>query len=639
MRKCLFAALAVTLAVVACDTEKVFDSPAEEAQSLVAHYWYLHDAMEAAKQVYAADPTPANESVLQQTLGSFASFEQRYADAVAAARTLELAPSRDGPLFRVVGPDPSDPFSYNALDETEPGGPVFNFIDISETGTLVAFGDDNSSITSGIRAPVVLGVPLWLYGQTYTKLVPSTNGYISTELTDNGRDLSNDCPLPGSGAGARIYVFHDDLEADQLPESGVYYEYFAVCPRPHDGGGDMGCSIFLWKGTNLFPSSTYFDYEALLYDNGDIVFQIGNGNPEQGLRSTTGIQDQAAANGLTYACNEAASIPDNRAVWISSPLGPTVVDIEVRSTINPKSNGVIPVDIFGMSTSDGDPVDFDPMLIDLSTVTFGPAGALPVHNDGSGPLHQQNGKDGGTNLVLHFETQLSGIESGDTHACLLGSTTTGEAFRGCDEVRVWESKERPTSPDLSVAAIDYAWVDGPFTNTVVLGDDHLSNALSIGFDFVFFGETYSEFHICSNGFIAFNPGTSCSFVPRAIPTPDGIDNVIAVAWTDLYPPGGGQISYETRGKKPHRRLVVSFEQLPWYREFGTNRVTAQVILYEKSNHVEIHTDHQSPSHLYTQGIENADGTDAAFLPGRVVTDFGLDDDAVKFTTVKPGGGR
>jgi hypothetical protein len=438
-----------------------------------------------------------------------------------------------------------------------------------------------------------------------------------------------------------MYVLHDDMEADQLPESGVYYEYFAVCPRPHDGGGDMGCSIFLWKGANHYPSSTHFDYEALLYDNGHMVFQMGAGNPEQGSGSTTGIQDPTRTHGLAYACNEGGSIPDNRAVWFSMPKQ---IEIDVRPTINPKSMGVIPVMIFSSSTADGDPVDFDASLIDPSTVAFGPAGAPPAHDDATGSTHQLNGdKDGDTDLMLHFQTQLTGIQAGDTEACLYGSTTEGDRFFGCDDIRVLEEREKPEKPmriEATADPIDYAPEAGPFANVVLLGDDATSGLLPIGFEFEFFGNTYTEFNISSNGFIGFDagmPNGCCS--GRLIPSNDGINNIIAVAWTDLNPTQGGQISYETRGTAPDRRLIVSFNQVPWFFN-GPGIVTSQVILYEGSNNIEIHTDEQPAGKTYTQGVENAEGTVAAFLEGRVEASFGLDDDAVLFTTlVKPGGGQ
>jgi hypothetical protein len=61
-------------------------------------------------------------------------------------------------------------------------------------------------------------------------------------------------------------------------------------------------------------------------------------------------------------------------------------------------------------------------------------------------------------------------------------------------------------------------------------------------------------------------------------------------------------------------------------------VTSQVILYERRSAIEIHTTHQDAGHIYTQGVENADGTAAAFLSGRVAADYGLVNDAVRFAT-------
>src|SRR6185503_5346595 len=76
--------------------------------------------------------------------------------------------------------------------------------------------------------------------------------------------------------------------------------------------------------------------------------------------------------------------------------------------------------------------------------------------------------------------------------------------------------------------------------------------------------------------------------------------------------------------------------VPLFGESAT--VTTQVILYEKKDVIEIHTAHQdlAVDHVYTQGIENADGTVAAFIPGRVAANYSLTNDAVRFTTKSPG---
>lgn len=185
----------------------------------------------------------------------------------------------------------------------------------------------------------------------------------------------------------------------------------------------------------------------------------------------------------------------------------------------------------------------------------------------------------------------------------------------------------------TATAIPFAPEPGPLANVLVLGDDEVSLPQPIGFAFDFFGTTHTEFVVSSNGLVGFAPDLpSGCCLGGVIPSDDGINGIIALAWTDLYPPGGGTIAYELRGSAPNRRLVLSYDGLPWFLEFGVNRVTTQLILYERKSVIEVHTTHQEPGRAYTQGVENADGTVAAFLEGRVSADYGLQNDGVRFTT-------
>jgi N-acetylneuraminic acid mutarotase len=186
----------------------------------------------------------------------------------------------------------------------------------------------------------------------------------------------------------------------------------------------------------------------------------------------------------------------------------------------------------------------------------------------------------------------------------------------------------------SVTSIPFAPEPGPFANSAGLFcDDCTQQGFPIGFSFTFFGNTYTTFNISSNGFIGFSPGMPngcCS--GGSIPSANAPNNIIAAAWTDLYPEGGGGIFYETRGRAPNRFLIVAFQNLPWCCESWVNRVTTQIILYEGTNVVEIHTTNQSVGHTYTQGVEDASGTQAVFIPGRVAANYGYFNDAVRFTT-------
>ena len=92
------------------------------------------------------------------------------------------------------------------------------------------------------------------------------------------------------------------------------------------------------------------------------------------------------------------------------------------------------------------------------------------------------------------------------------------------------------------------------------------------------------------------------------------NNLIAFAWEDLNPSAGGTVQYFTKGIAPNRILVVDFISVP---HFSGSPVTSQIILYESSNAIEIHTTSMpTNSDPHTMGIENADGTIAFPVPGR-----------------------
>jgi len=215
------------------------------------------------------------------------------------------------PLFGVGGGP--DAFGYTFTDSAA-GNCAFQFIDISATGDLLVSGDDVSS------GPIALQGPFNFYGEDLTEIVMASNGYLSTDPTDAGPDLSNDCPLPSavsSGGGARIYPLNDDL----VTNTG-YVQYFPSCPRPSDQfpTADLGCTVFHYDEATHFGGAEVFDLEAILYDSSyEIVFQHDDRNPEAGSGSTTGIQNAAADDGLTYACDTPASIPANSAQCFVHP--------------------------------------------------------------------------------------------------------------------------------------------------------------------------------------------------------------------------------------------------------------------------------------------------------------------------------
>lgn len=165
-----------------------------------------------------------------------------------------------------------------------------------------------------------------------------------------------------------------------------------------------------------------------------------------------------------------------------------------------------------------------------------------------------------------------------------------------------------------------------------LGDDDVSPRIPLGFTFRFFERTYTSVAVSSNGFLSFAPsGDSGCCSGGTIPSNDGVDAIIAYAWTDLFPPGGGRLVTETRGRAPNRRFVLTASNQSWCCD-SEPRVTARVILHEGSDRIEVHVAEQSAGHTYTQGVEDEGGARAFSLPGRVSNDYSLRRDGVLFIT-------
>jgi hypothetical protein len=216
---------------------------------------------------------------------------------------------------------PADAFGYTVSDSSGAACGV-QFIDISATGTSVLVGDD---VASG---PITLLSPnsFDLYGVALTSIEMISNGFLSPDGASGG-DFSNDCPIPAvpsTGAGARIYALHDDLDLEAGIGQG-FFQYFATCPRPSDQfpTANLGCHVFQWDEVEFFPGGTAanaFDVEVILYDDSyEIVVQHDGRNSETGGGSTTGLQDTTASIAEMYACDTAASIPANSAQCFVHP--------------------------------------------------------------------------------------------------------------------------------------------------------------------------------------------------------------------------------------------------------------------------------------------------------------------------------
>ncbi len=164
-------------------------------------------------------------------------------------------------------------------------------------------------------------------------------------------------------------------------------------------------------------------------------------------------------------------------------------------------------------------------------------------------------------------------------------------------------------------------------------DDHWSLPISLSFPFTFYGNTYTQCLISTNGVIGFNLGNSNQghnwlVAPTGTgaggPIPGNTDvlNAICTNFSDIDPSQGGQITYTYAGVAPNRKFIVTYCDVPMY-DCPTVLTSFQTILYEGSNKIEMFlrskpvcTLWPTPPGIAIQGLQNEFGGVANVVPGR-----------------------
>jgi len=160
----------------------------------------------------------------------------------------------------------------------------------------------------------------------------------------------------------------------------------------------------------------------------------------------------------------------------------------------------------------------------------------------------------------------------------------------------------------------FQWIDTASGAQVPGGDGICRGPYDIGFAFDFYGVSYTEFNMDTEGFVAFMP--NCSFygewVNGIIPHRATPNSIVAPFWDDLKPVGTAILRFQTLGAAPHRYLVVEWNGVGHRSDFD-HPMTFQVIFYEGSHNIKFQylsmtANSRGDAHEATIGIENQNGT-------------------------------
>jgi subtilisin family serine protease/P pilus assembly chaperone PapD len=260
---------------------------------------------------------------IQNTGGSTLSFGFEAMSAPAVAVHEALFVDRDAedprPGMKALGNGGPDAFGYRWVDSNQPGGPMFNWQEISATGTPVPIRqlDQNSG-------PLPIGFSFPFYGRVFTTFNVCTHGWIS--FTDTTVAFANQ-PLPTTGAPANLLAaYWDDLNF-----GGVERAFY------HSDGTRL---IVEYSDVSRRQRGGPYTFQIILYPSGAIVYQyLLMGAPVSS--GTIGIQNRTKTDGLTVVFDE-EYLRDGMAIRFSA--APSWLWVPARfSSLEPGESQSVPV--------------------------------------------------------------------------------------------------------------------------------------------------------------------------------------------------------------------------------------------------------------------------------------------------------
>jgi hypothetical protein len=175
----------------------------------------------------------------------------------------------------------------------------------------------------------------------------------------------------------------------------------------------------------------------------------------------------------------------------------------------------------------------------------------------------------------------------------------------------------------------------PYTTGILFPtpvDDKWSPIQTLPFTFCFYGQSFTQYILSTNGIISFNLtyANAFSFWTLNNPIPTSAVNFprsMIGLYHDIDPTLGGTIRYGVVGVAPYRKLVVSFSNVAQY-SCSASKSTFQIVLHETTHIIDIHVFRKPSCVIWNNGraclgIQNNAGTLAAFPPGRNTSSYNI----------------
>ena len=548
----------------------------------------------------------------------------------------------------ILGRGGPDAFGYEWVDSDEPDGPVFNWVDITSNGTEITPWP-HGTVDNGYTDLFPMGMDFEFYGITYSDIVVGTNGWISFQAQTLSH-LANEGIPNSTTPQAIVAVEWDDLDGGTVGH--CYYYYDSAQNR----------FIVSWVNWPYYPDPTDpRDFQVILYGyTGKIITQYQNGTTWQS-DVTVGIENETGTDGLQVTYNQ-AYLHNDLAIRFSTgsegfqpvhynlyrnttpnfPIGPSYLingsiggDQLTYTDTSDLQNGT--AYYYKLTAVWPDSMESPPSNEASATPTWGASMVLnPLSFDVTGEVGQittsnlnisnPGGLDLSYSILAQTDNRIAGAPGNDNAVGIAADIGSPE---DATDVETKDAKE-PISPPMLLGrggpdAFGYIWIDsdeldGPRFDWIdITGvgveispwphgtvDDGYTDLIPMGMDFTFYGITYSDIVVSTNGWISFLAQTSSHLSNEAIPNNTTPQAIVAVEWDDLDGGTVGHCYYYYDAAL--NQFIVSWVGWPYYPD-PTDPRDIQIILNGNGSIITQYANGSTWQSDVTVGIENETGTD------------------------------
>ncbi len=508
-------------------------------------------------------------------------------------------------IFDPVGPDNYGYYMYEDIDAGYDPAPLYDWVEISPyaggPGTRVNFPDNTDDDATVVSLPF----DFIYYGQSFDYMLVCINGFVALDTSTydmGGSRWSNfhNKPIPDPAAPSGLIApFWDDLIYSGNDGVFKYYDASAHrliiewknCKHPNPGNPHSPETFqMIIYDPDYYPTPTgdseiLFQYQTV-YNDDDDYWDFDR----PGLYSTVGFQNLENNDGLQYTFDNiyhpgAAILEAGRAIKVTTATGmapPPDIEYDPSSFFASAEVGQITTDNLHISN-----VGEGTLIFSLVEVANEPL------------LVEVYPEEKATSQAPIAFIETTGNKKGDRRQAIYPPVV---ADRGGPDAfgYEWIDSDEPGGPA-------YNWIDISLVGTPLNwpgnADDGIITDLPIGFDFPFYGNSYSTINVCTNGFASFT-STATQYNNGPIPDAAQPNNLLAVYWDDLNFETGGSAYFYTNNVDS---CIVAYVDVPHYYSEGS--YTFEVIMLGTGNIVYQYQEATGPSvNQETIGIENAAGT-------------------------------